>query len=57
MLKAISLYVLSLSVALADPIVLQAEDYDAVKVVRGHINELKVGKNDWPQWAGSYLRK
>ncbi len=34
-----------------------AQDYDAVKVVREKINEqLKVGANDWPQWAGSYLR-
>lgn len=35
----------------------QAQDYNAVKTVRDHINsELKVGQNDWPQWAGSYLR-
>ena len=30
---------------------------DAAVVVREKINEqLKVGSNDWPQWAGSYLR-
>ncbi len=45
-----------LGVALAAPLFLPAQNYDAVKTVRGHINELKVGKNDWPQWAGSYLR-
>ncbi len=55
--KTIALVALWLGVALAAPNVLHAQGYDAVKVVRGHINsELKVGKNDWPQWAGSYLR-
>lgn len=33
-----------------------ADDYDAVTEVRSRIKELKVGDNDWPQWAGSPLR-
>ncbi len=26
------------------------------QTVRTAIDELKVGKHDWPQWAGSHLR-
>ncbi|MEZ6134571.1 MAG: PQQ-binding-like beta-propeller repeat protein [Pirellulaceae bacterium] len=32
------------------------DQYDAVAEVRKRIDELKVGKHDWPQWAGSHLR-
>jgi outer membrane protein assembly factor BamB len=45
-----------LGVALAAPWCSLAADFDAVKVVRDQINELNVGKNDWPQWAGSHFR-
>jgi outer membrane protein assembly factor BamB len=31
-------------------------NYDAVTQVRQLIDKLEVGKRDWPQWAGSYLR-
>jgi outer membrane protein assembly factor BamB len=30
--------------------------YDPVSEVRKVIDQLKVGKRDWPQWAGSHLR-
>lgn len=35
---------------------LRAQNYNAVKEVRQRIDELNVGKRDWPQWAGSHLR-
>lgn len=33
-----------------------ARGEDTVAEVRKRIDELKVGKHDWPQWAGSHLR-
>lgn len=39
------------------PTTVTAEDkYDAVAEVRKRVDQLKVGKRDWPQWGGSYLR-
>jgi outer membrane protein assembly factor BamB len=37
------------------PVTYAAAD-DVAKDVRSKIDELKVGKHDWPQWAGSHLR-
>ncbi len=54
--QKIALVAAWLGVAVAAPLGLQADDYNAVKVVREHINQLQVGQNDWPQWAGSHLR-
>ncbi len=39
------------------PIAAQAQEKNkTVAEVRSIIDQLKVGKNDWPQWAGSYHR-
>ncbi len=54
--RKLTLLATCLGAALIAPACLRAEDYNAVKSVRDRINELEVGQNDWPQWAGSYLR-
>ncbi len=50
--------VLVTAIAIAAPLfslpVLSAED--PTKLVMEQISKMKVGKNDWPQWGGSYSR-
>jgi outer membrane protein assembly factor BamB len=38
------------------PVTGRAQENKTVAEIRKLIGELKVGKNDWPQWAGSYHR-
>ncbi|MCA9201040.1 MAG: PQQ-like beta-propeller repeat protein, partial [Planctomycetales bacterium] len=53
--KILSLF--SIGGALLASCTTSAQDsYDPVAAVRGVIDQLQVGKSDWPQWAGSHFR-